>query len=234
MLTLSSYLPANRILKYDLSVQYWIDAAELLASSPLEYTRVATGFFVDYLGMPLVETNMAPFTWAIDIYGRKAAIPGDGDQLISLTHSVDLARYVVKLLDVAEDGGCWDEWSIVVGEDISLNEIVKLAERVRLPPGEGGSDDDAGKHFQVTHDTIEELEKGNATVLPMPGEMEVAPEQMVDRGDTVKELCALFGRLYHYGVLRMPTGNRLTERFKDEIPPLGVEEFLVDAWKGRA
>ncbi|KEF63096.1 uncharacterized protein A1O9_01072 [Exophiala aquamarina CBS 119918] len=169
---------------------------------------------------------MALFTWAIDIYGRKAAIPGDGNQLISLTHSVDLARYVVKLLDVAEGGGQWDEWSIVVGEDISFNEILRLAERVRL----GGAD---GGKFQVTYDSIEELEKGNATVLPMPGETEVVPTREPDRGDATKDLCALFGRLYHYGVLHMPAAHRLTERFKDEIPPLRVEEFLVDAWKGR-
>ena len=172
--------------------------------------------------MPYTATNMAPFTWAIDVYGRKAAVPGDGNQLISLTHSDDLARYVVKLLDVAEEGGSWDEWSVVVGEDVSLNEVVRIAERVR------GAGEGERSEFQVTYDPIEELENGNATVLPMPGKTEVEGED-----DTVRELCALFGRLYHYGVLHMPTENRLTDRLRDEIEVLGVEEFLVDAWKGR-
>lgn len=205
----------------DPSVQYWIDAAELLASSPLQYTRIATGFFVDYLGMPYVETNMDPFTWVMDIYGRRAAIPGDGEQLISLTHTVDLARYVVKLLEIAEDGGQWDEWSIVVGEDISFNEVLKLAERVR-----GGE-----QKFQVTHDTIEDLESGNATIFPLPGETEIDPTYLDGQ---VKDLCAFWARLYHHGVLHMPSENRLTDRFRNEIRPLGVEEFLAEAWKGKS
>jgi hypothetical protein len=170
--------------------------------------------------MPYVETNMDPFTWAMDIYGRRAAIPGDGEQLISLTHTVDLARYVVKLLEVAEDGGQWDEWSIVVGEDISFNEILELAEKVR-----GGDE-----KFQVTYDTREDLDSGHATVFPLPGETEIDPTHM-DGQD--KDLCALFGRLYCHGVLQMPRENRLTDRFKDEIRPLGVEEFLVEAWRGK-
>lgn len=171
--------------------------------------------------MPYVETNMDPFTWAMDIYGRRAAIPGDGEQLMSLTHTVDLARYVVKLLEVAEeDGGQWDEWSIIVGEDISFNELLKLAERVR----------EGGQKFEVTYDTIEELESGHATVFPLPGESEIDPTHLDGQDE---ELCALFGRLYHHGVLHMPRENRLTDRFKNEIRPLGVEEFLVEAWKGR-
>lgn len=203
----------------------WIAAAELLASSPLQYTRIANGFFLDYLGMPHVETNMRPFTWVMDIYGRRAAIPGDGTQLISLTHTVDVARYVVKLLDVARDGGKWDEWSVVVGEDISFNEILQIAERVRR----------GGEKFQVTHDTLEALESGKATVLPLPGETAVDPSSHMDgeaEAEAVEETCALFGRLYLYGVLCMPKENRFSDRFRDEIRPLGVEEFLVDAWSG--
>lgn len=178
--------------------------------------------------MPHVETNMKPFTWVMDIYGRRAAIPGDGTQLISLTHTVDVARYVVKLLDVAGDGGKWDEWSIVVGEDISFNEILEIAERVR---GGGG-----GEKFQVTHDTLEALESGKATVLPLPGETAVISSSSQMDGEAeaeaVEKTCALFGRLYLYGVLLMPRENRFSDRFRDEIRPLGVEEFLVDAWKG--
>ncbi|KAK5045382.1 hypothetical protein LTR84_009246 [Exophiala bonariae] len=219
-LTLTHLPQLSRILSLDASVQHWISAASLLASSPLQYTRVANGFFVDYLGMPYVETNMDPFTWVLDIYGRRAAIPGDGTQQISLTHTVDVGRYLVKLLDVAQNGGEWDEWSIVVGEDISFIDILKIAERVR-----------GGIKFQVTHDTIEMLESGRATVLPLPGEKEVDPSHMNGQAEST---CALFSRLYLAGVLCMPKENRLSDRWREEIPLLGVEEFLVDAWKGRS
>lgn len=210
----------HRILPLDASVQHWISAATLLKSSHLKYTRIANGFFVDYLGMPYVETTMDPFTWVLDIYGRRAAIPGDGTQQISLTHTVDVARYVVKLLEVAQSGGQWDEWSIVVGEDITFNEILTIAERVR-----------GGDRFHVTHDTLDTLESGRATVLPLPGRSEVDPSHM---DGEVESICALFGRLYLASVLCMPKENRLSDRFREEIPLLGVEEFLVDAWKGRS
>ena len=77
--------------------------------------------------MPYVQTHLGDFSWAIDVFNRQAAIPGDGEAIISLTHSVDLARFMVRMLEEQE----WEEFSIVVGTDITFNEFLKLAERVR-------------------------------------------------------------------------------------------------------
>lgn len=84
---------------------------------------------MDYWGMPYVKTNLRPFHWVIDMVNCKAAIPGDGEDLVTLTYSVDMARFMVKALDLDE----WPEFSIVGGDDISLNQFLKLAEEIRGP-----------------------------------------------------------------------------------------------------
>ncbi len=117
----------SRILHVDPTVQRWIDAAELLKSSRLQYTRFVPGFFMDYWGMPHVSTHLGDFSWAIDMINRRAALPGDGKPLISLTLSTDLARFMVRMLDEPE----WDEFSVVVGSDVSFDEFLSLAEKVR-------------------------------------------------------------------------------------------------------
>lgn len=118
---------SSRVLNFDPTVQRWIDAASLLKGSPLQYTRFSNGFFMDYWGMPHAKTHLSPFPWAIDVFNKTAALPGDGEAIISLTHTVDLARFVVKMLEVDE----WPEFSIVVGEDITFNDFLRLVERVR-------------------------------------------------------------------------------------------------------
>lgn len=108
-------------------MQNWIDSADALKRSQLKYTRFANGFFMDYWGMPDVRTDLSPLTWAIDLLNCKAAIPGDGEDVLSFTYSVDLARFLVRMLDHDE----WPEFSVVVGEDMTFNQLLRLAEKIR-------------------------------------------------------------------------------------------------------
>lgn len=117
----------NRLLEIDPTTQWWLDAVERLKKSDLQYTRFATGFFMDYWGMPYVETHLAPFTFGIDMGNCQAAIPGDGNDHLSLTYSKDLAKFVVRTLDLDE----WPDLSIGVGDDITFNEMLRLAEEAR-------------------------------------------------------------------------------------------------------
>lgn len=122
--------PANTfddsLLPIDPSIQYWLDAADRLEKSSLKYTRVIPGYFMDYWGMPHVQTNLQPYTFGINIAKREAAIPGDGNDVICMTYTHDMANYVIKALDLDE----WPEFSIIVGDEVTYNQILSLAEDI--------------------------------------------------------------------------------------------------------
>lgn len=106
----------------------WIPNALALKRSNLEYIRISIGFFADYWGVPHIQSHLRPFTWAIDMANGKAVIPGTGDEKITVTYSIDLARVIVKLLDEKDK---WPERGLLSGSDISLNEILAIAEKIR-------------------------------------------------------------------------------------------------------
>ena len=81
---------------------------------------------MDYWGMPHARTNLAPFTFGISIPSRTAAIPGDGNDLICMTYTYDLAAYMVKMLELEE----WPEFSVVVGDEITYNQLLEIAEEI--------------------------------------------------------------------------------------------------------
>lgn len=60
----------------------------------------------------------------VDISHQSAAIPGSGNELIVFTHSSDLADFTVRSLDLKN----WPKESYVIGEKLTWNEFVKLAE----------------------------------------------------------------------------------------------------------
>jgi nucleoside-diphosphate-sugar epimerase len=109
------------------SVQYYFAAAELLQKTHLQYTRVSPGFFMDYWGMPVVRSNLMPCTFGISIQHCQAAIPGDGNDVMSMTYSYDMAAFLVRLLDVED----WPEHSIIVGDEVTYNQILAMAEEIR-------------------------------------------------------------------------------------------------------
>lgn len=79
---------------------------------------------MDYWGMPHARTNLQPYTFGINIAEREAAIPGDGNDVICMTYTYDMANYVVKALDLDE----WPEFSVIVGDEVTYNQILKMAE----------------------------------------------------------------------------------------------------------
>lgn len=101
-------------------------AAKALRKTTLGYTFVCNGVFMDYWGMPHISTYLDEFKAGIDIANRRAAIPGSGDERFSTTYSVDVARFVVALLDLAT----WPKFATVSGSDTSYNEILDIAKRV--------------------------------------------------------------------------------------------------------
>lgn len=85
------------------------------------------GYFLDYWGYPRVPTHQTPMVLAVDIEHEVAAIPGTGDTPISFVHTCDIAEFVVASLDLPK----WDEQSYILGEKVTWNEFVKIAEEVK-------------------------------------------------------------------------------------------------------
>ncbi|KAF4250708.1 hypothetical protein CNMCM8980_010649 [Aspergillus fumigatiaffinis] len=202
-----SFIQTKDLLPVDPSIQHWLDAAKLLQKSHLQYTQVIPGFFMDYWGMPVVRTNLAPCTFGISIQHRQAAIPGDGNDVICMTYTYDMTAFLIRLLDVAD----WPEFSIIVGDEVTYNQLLEMAEEIR------------GVKFQVTYDSKENIKDGQVTIPPMP-------EGNSSSSEELKEMTALVSRLTIAGVFKLPDEDRLNDRFPD-IQPVKMKQFLQDAWK---
>ncbi|KAE8370008.1 NmrA-like family protein [Aspergillus caelatus] len=202
-----SFIQTEDLLSIDPSIKYWLAAAELLKKTTLQFTRVIPGFFMDYWGMPVVRTNLQPFTFGIDIASCQAAIPGDGNDVICMTYTYDMAVYIVRLLD-EED---WPEFSVIVGSETTYNQLLQLAEEIR------------GKKFQVVYDSADKIKEGNVTIPPMPANTGYSAEEL-------KETTALVSRLTIAGVFDLPRENRLNARFPD-IESTKLKDFLQNTWE---
>ncbi|KAE8356397.1 hypothetical protein BDV28DRAFT_110553 [Aspergillus coremiiformis] len=202
-----SFIQTEDLLAIDPTIQYWLTAAKSLQQSSLQFTRVIPGFFMDYWGMPVARTNLQPFTFGIDIAGCQAAIPGDGNDVICMTYTYDMAAFIVRLLDEEE----WPEFSIMVGDHTTYNQLLQLAEQIR------------GKKFQVVYDNADKVKEGSVTVPSMPADTGYSAEEL-------KETTALVSRLTIAGVFDLPHENRLNARFP-EIKTTKISDFLQDAWK---
>ncbi|KAI8668084.1 NmrA domain-containing protein [Fusarium keratoplasticum] len=191
------------------SVRFAIKSVDALRSSSLEFTRFANGFFMDYWGLPHISSNLWAYTWAIDIANKRAAIPGTGDDVLSLTYSVDVARFVVRTLESSDK---WPETSILSGTDITFNQLLAIAERIR------------GCKFDTTYDSLEALERNEATLLQVGyGGGGGASE------DEAKQMVSLFGRMTISGSFRLPDENRINDKFPG-LRPMTAEELLTMAW----
>ncbi|KAM6506566.1 hypothetical protein FSOLCH5_013540 [Fusarium solani] len=128
-----------------------LKAIRALEDSALEYTAVCNSFFLDYLGVPHIPTALAyaPNVF-IDLDNKFAAIPGDGTVSFVATHTRDVGRFVVALLDVEK----WERVYTMHGSRQTMLEAVKLAEGL------------TGSKFTVVHDSLEKLEKGEITLTP--------------------------------------------------------------------
>ena len=84
---------------------------------------------MDYFGLPHTHTYMLPETPFIDIPALRAAIPGSGNERVAWTHTTDVARFVRRLVEVEE--GTWEAKSVIVGDTVALNEILRWGEEVR-------------------------------------------------------------------------------------------------------
>ncbi|KAG5766774.1 hypothetical protein H9Q72_005146 [Fusarium xylarioides] len=188
----------------------WIPNARALKKTSLEYIRISIGFFSDYWGMPHIKSNLKDFRWLLDIEKGIAVIPGSGNDKFTVTYSEDLARFIARLIDTDEK---WPQHGFLSGSDISVNELIAIAERIR------------GSKMDIIYDPIDKLERGDATILWHPED--VTEEEF-------KPLLAGLCRMIVAGACILPDDDRrLDKRFPD-VPLTSVEEIIVKAWAGKS
>lgn len=131
--TTKRYIPSVWGVKYPREVSWFPIAAakhaafDALDKTSLEWTIVANGFFLDYWGMPSVKSYLEPLVLIVDLAAQKAAIPGSGDTPVVFAYTRDVAKFTAKLLTLKE----WDPESYVIGDRLTWNEFVKIAEELR-------------------------------------------------------------------------------------------------------
>jgi nucleoside-diphosphate-sugar epimerase len=98
---------------------------EVLRKTDLEWTVFHNALFLDYYGLPYIESYLTPLPFVVDIAGRMAAIPGaTGNEMISFTYTKDLGKFVVAALDLPK----WDEAFHCYSDNATWNEVIKIAE----------------------------------------------------------------------------------------------------------
>jgi nucleoside-diphosphate-sugar epimerase len=98
-----------------------------LQKTDLDWTRVHNGYFLDYFGMPHIESHMVPVVFAVDMEHKVAAIPGTGDDVVAFTYTKDLAKFVVAALDLPK----WDESLFCYSDKVTWNQFLSIAEEMR-------------------------------------------------------------------------------------------------------
>ncbi|KAE8381935.1 hypothetical protein BDV26DRAFT_278354 [Aspergillus bertholletiae] len=187
----------------------YFDGLEQLRNSGLEWTVFHIGMFMDYFATPALKSYLKPHVAAFDIENKVAAIPGDGNVPVTLTYSFDMARFLVASLDLEH----WEEESRVVGDEVTWNEFLALAEEAR------------GSKFEVCYDDIDKLRRFEITELPVH-------KTFYDRfpKEAFQFFTSIFERFTAEGNSHISKAGSLNERFPD-IKPLSVMEMLNTYWK---
>ncbi|KAM6480970.1 hypothetical protein HDV62DRAFT_398271 [Trichoderma sp. SZMC 28011] len=191
--------------------QVRLASIEQLRESNLEWTRFYNGYFLDYYGMPYIETHISELiSFIFDIPNKAAVIPGTGNDLVSFTYTRDVANFVVKALDLPK----WEEEMFCYGDKVTLNQFLGLLEEA------------TGSKFKVTYDSLEKLEKGEASELPSnAAEYKHLPKHILQM------YFSKFGQYIIAGLFDTPDEKSLNKVFP-EVKTTTVQE-VVGLWKGK-
>lgn len=200
-----------------------------LEQTDLEWTQFQNGYFVDYYGMPYVESSLKPLTFILDVPNKSAAIPGTGDETMTLTYTKDLAKFVVAALDLPK----WTYPMVCYSDKTTWNKAVKLAEEYRgnfwpcVPfHYRSGELTTAGAKFNIAYDSIEKLRSGEITELPAHASAySFIPKSLL------YTIQSKFGLYVAYGLFDFPEEGSLNQQFP-EIKTTTFEE-IIGLWKGK-
>jgi hypothetical protein len=188
-----------------------VEIIDAVSRTNLEWTGIQNGLFTDFYVAPKVKSYLTPLPLVLDIQGNAAGIPGTGNEPVVFTHTSDISKYVAELV---LDPKPWDQTSTIIGDKITWNEFVKIAEDVK------------GNKFEVTYESTDTLKQGKVTELPShPHLYPFFPKE------AMQGLFASFGLLFAKGDLDLKPepANSLNERYPG-IKPKTVRELVREAW----
>ncbi|KAF9771783.1 hypothetical protein IL306_010554 [Fusarium sp. DS 682] len=182
--------------------------AALEATSTLEYSAVLNGYFADYWVVPKVKSYQDPMPLVVDMVNNFAAIPGSGNELVTFTHTFDVARFVAALVGAPK----WEKESYIIGDKVSWNQFVQYAQEAK------------GVKFTIKNDSVEDLKNGRVTELPSHVHMYAFfPKPML------QGMFAAFGRMFVEGEFDLNPERTLNEAFP-EVKAQKIKDLLLEAW----
>ncbi|KPM41022.1 hypothetical protein AK830_g5566 [Neonectria ditissima] len=159
-----------------------LEALEELETSSLEYTLFYVGYFLNFWGHPHVKTYQLPNIIAVDIEHKVAAVPGTGETPVTFIHTSDVAKFVAASLELPK----WDRESYIIGDTVTWNEFVRVAEEVK------------GTRLDVSYDSLELLRTGKVTELPSyPPLYEHMPKEQI------QSIFSVFGIWFEEGMFHL-------------------------------
>lgn len=180
--------------------------------------------------MPHIKTHLSPNVLAIDIAHKTAAIPGTGDTPVTFMYSYDVAKFVVASLDLP----VWKRESRVIGETITWNQFVDLAEQIlgsftSRALGKkkmSRTDDRTEVQFDRQYDSVDKLKRYEVTELPGHVSLyEAFPKK------TLQWFLSLFELWTTDGTSHVRAEGSLNEAFP-EMETMSIRTML-QLWKGR-
>ncbi|KAI8649652.1 NmrA domain-containing protein [Fusarium keratoplasticum] len=184
------------------------EAQAHLVSSGLEWTTVYNGYFLDYFGTPKVKSYVDDIGLFIDMAANAAVIPGSGKVPVVFTHTFDVAKFVAAALDLPK----WTEESYIIGDKLTWEEMVKVAQEVK------------GVKFHVTYNSVEKLQSGKTTELPCHRKFyHLYPREQL------QFISSAFGLNCERGQANFAPEHTLNEEFPD-IKAKTVREVMTEGW----
>lgn len=214
------YDASDDVLPYPEKRYHLAARRELEKTNTLEYAYIYPGMFMDYFGMPRVETNLRPLCFFIDPVKGQAVLPGDGEGNMSMTFTTDAARYIALALELDK----WPRILSTVASTVSLNELVRLVEK------------NLGRKLEVRYHPVEKLLKHET--IDLPTNLEIAkeyPERFPGGLDQLRALIADLEAsvaLGGYDLGKLDGHLDLVKAFEGKAPePKRIEGLIEEAWK---
>ncbi|VUC23928.1 unnamed protein product [Clonostachys rosea] len=213
------YDVGDNFLPYPEKKYHIMSRKELERTTTLEYTYFYPGMFMDYFGMPRVKSNLRPLCFFIDPAKRQAVLPSDGEARMSMTFTTDAARYLALALELEK----WPRIISTVASTVSLNELVRLAER------------SVGHPFKVHYQPVSNLLKHETVDLPTNVEISKQYPGRFPQGlDQLRGLIADLEAgvaLGAYDLTKLDNHLDLVKAFEGKTPPpRRVGEVIQEGW----
>ena len=139
----------------------------------------------------------------LDFSHNAAIVPVSGDDKLVFTHSMSVGAYVAASLDQE----VWEEASFIIGDRLSFNEVIKMAEKVK------------GEKFNVQYVNLEDIRARKIPELEWNRERhEILPKVVVD------SIFGIVGEAVVGGFLDIGKGKEENDMFNVRL--MSVEDFF--------